>query len=245
MWRVMRRPGRECGGNVGHKFRRPAQRELHSELCQQMARAAGNAAVKNIADDGGLQSLQRLLVLQDGEGVEQRLRGMLVHAVPGIDDGDVEMLRHQVRRARRRVANHDAVGADGAQGVAGVEQGLAFFDARSGGLHQRGDGAERFRCEFKRRARAGGSFIKQKYDALAAQQRTGLLRIHAAGQLQQAQDFLRVEVFNPQQRTACGLIHGLVDLTYVSDTFCPTMCKRCIIRGRRGGCKGEGSCRRK
>jgi hypothetical protein len=35
----------------------------------------------------------------------------------------------------------------------------------------------------------------------------GLQRIHAAGQLQQAQDFLRLKVLDPEQRTACRLIH--------------------------------------
>ena len=146
---------------------------------------------------------------------------MLVHAVTGIDDGNVEMPCHQVRGASRRVANDDAVRPHGAQGVAGIEQGFAFLDARSGGLHQRGHSAQRFRGEFEGRAGTGGRFVKQKHDALAAQQWTSLQRIHAAGQREQAQDFLRVEVFDSEQRTACGNIHR-------------KNCKRCIIRGRCG-----------
>ena len=85
----------------------------------------------DIADDRDLQALERFLVLQDGEGIEQSLRRMLVHAVAGIDDGNVEVLRHQVRRARTGMANDDGVRAHRAQRVAGIEQGFAFLDARS------------------------------------------------------------------------------------------------------------------
>ena len=51
MWRVTRKPGSERSGNVGHELRRTAQRDLHSKLGQQMAGAARDAAVKNVADE--------------------------------------------------------------------------------------------------------------------------------------------------------------------------------------------------
>ena len=190
-----------------------------------MAGAARHTAVDDVANDRRLQPLERLLVLQDREGVEQCLRGMFVHAVPGVNDGDVEMPRHQVRSARRRMPHDNAVRADRPQRVSGIEHRLAFFDARSGGLHERGHRAQRFCGELKRRAGPGRRFVKQQHDALAAQQRPRLLRIHAAGQLQQAQDVLRLEMFDPEQRTACGHIHR-------------KKCKRCIIRGSRGHRKG-------
>jgi hypothetical protein len=220
--------GGECGGDVGHELGRAAERELYAELGEQVAGAAGDAAVKDVTDDGGLQTFERLFVFQNREGIEQRLRRMLMHAVAGVDDGDVEMLCHEVRRARGRMANDDTIRAHRPQSVPGIEKRLAFFDARSRGLHERGDRAQRFGGEFERRASAGRRLVKQKYDALAAEQRTHLQRIHAPGQFQQAEDVLRVEVFDPQQRTACGFIHR-------------KKCKRCIIRGRRGRCKAAES----
>src|SRR3984957_4207938 len=51
------------------------------------------------------------------------------------------------------------------------------------------------------RTGSGGSFVKQKNDSLAAQQRASLQRIHAAGQLEQAHDFIRLQGFDAQERT--------------------------------------------
>ncbi len=123
-------------------------------------------------------------MLQDGEGIEQRLGRMLVHAVTCIDNRDVKVPRHQVRGPCRRMAHDDAVRTHGAQGVSGIDHGFAFLDAGSGGLHKSGHGPQRLRGEFEGRTGAGGRFVKQKHDALSAQERTGLQRIHAARQLE-------------------------------------------------------------
>src|SRR5580692_7266732 len=96
-----------------------------------MTSAARHTAMKNIADDGGLQALQRLLMLQDRERIEQSLRRMLVHAVSRVNDGDVEMLCHQVRRASRWMPHNDAIGAHGPQRVSRIEYGFAFLNAGS------------------------------------------------------------------------------------------------------------------
>ena len=53
---------------------------------------------------------RRPLVLADGEGVEQRLRRVLVHAVAGVDDRRPADARQQVRRAGRAVPHDDHVG---------------------------------------------------------------------------------------------------------------------------------------
>src|SRR5580698_2604683 len=132
---------------------------------------------------------------------------MFMHTIPGVDDGDVEMLCHQVWRTRRRVPDHDQVGAYGAQCIAGIEQRLALLDARSGRLYQSGGRAQSLGGKLERRPRPRGGFIKQKYHPLAAQQRPCLQRIHAARQLEQAQNMLRLEMFDSQQRAACRFIH--------------------------------------
>src|ERR1700722_16352187 len=213
-------------GDVGSELRWSTQSQLHSELGQQVAGAAGDTTVKNVTDDGGLQAFERLLVFQDSDGVEQRLRRVLMHAVPSVDDGDIEMAGHQVRGTRRGMAYDDAVRPDGAQRVSGIEHGFAFFYAGSGGLNECGHGPQRLSRKLEGRAGTSGGLVKQKYNPLPAQQRSRFLRIHAAGQVEQALDVFRIEVLNPEQRTACRLIHL-------------KKCKPCIIRGSRGGRKGD------
>ena len=90
---------RRC--HVRHQLGRTAQGHLHAHPGQQVARTPRHPAVKDVANDRGLQPLQRFLVLQDRYRVEQRLRRMLVHSISGIHDGNVEMLRHEMRRAGR------------------------------------------------------------------------------------------------------------------------------------------------
>ena len=60
---------------------------------------AGHAAVRDIADDGHAQTLERVAAIQNGQRVEQRLRGMLVRAVAGVDDGNGQVPRQKMRRA--------------------------------------------------------------------------------------------------------------------------------------------------
>ncbi len=91
---------RQARRSLGQKLRRPAQRDARPKLAQQMDRGPRHPAVINIADDGNLQSLQRFLVAQNGVGIEQGLRGMLVHAVTRIDHRNIEIPRHQRCRAR-------------------------------------------------------------------------------------------------------------------------------------------------
>ena len=153
----------------------------------------------DIADDRNLQALERFFVFQDREGIEQGLGRVLVHAVAGVDDGNIEVLRQQVGRSGTGMANDDGVRAHCAQRGSGIEQRFALLDARPRGLHQSGDRAERLRRDLERGSRAGGSFVKQQHDALVAQQRTHFERIHPAGQLQQAQDFFLLEVLDAEQ----------------------------------------------
>ena len=100
MWRVTRTPGRKGGRNVGHQFRRTAENNLHSEFAQQVASRARHPAVKNVADNRDLQAFESFLVAQNGVGVEQRLRGMFVQPISGVDDRHVDVLRpsHAARR---------------------------------------------------------------------------------------------------------------------------------------------------
>ena len=79
--------GRERGGDVGNKIGRPAEDHFSSTPREQVRVGTRHAAVKNVADDDDTQSFETLLVVGDGEGVKQGLRGMLMQSVAGIDDG--------------------------------------------------------------------------------------------------------------------------------------------------------------
>ena len=56
-----------------------------------------------------------------------------MHAVTGIDDGNVQAASQHMRRSGRRVANDNAVRAERLQGLASVNQRLAFFNTGRGG----------------------------------------------------------------------------------------------------------------
>jgi hypothetical protein len=64
--------------DIGHKIGRAAEDDLGAELGEQHGVGARDAAMKNVADDDDAQSLQPLLVVGDGQGIEQRLRRMLM-----------------------------------------------------------------------------------------------------------------------------------------------------------------------
>ena len=60
---------------------------------------AGNAAVLKVAEDGDVEVVDFAESVADGERIEEALRGMLVCAVAGVDDGNIEMSRHEIGRA--------------------------------------------------------------------------------------------------------------------------------------------------
>src|SRR5271157_6607042 len=104
------------------------------------------------------------------------------------------------------MADDDGVGADGAQGVAGVEQRLAFFNARSNRLNQDRVRAQRLGGKFEGAAGAGGSFVKEENDAPALEQGPGLVRVHAPGEFQDLQDLGGFEMLDAEQGSS-GCVH--------------------------------------
>ena len=89
--------------------------------------------MRDIADDGDLQTVEVTLVLPDGVQVEQGLRGMVVLAVAGADDARRRVLRDDIGSAGVLVAHDDAVDLVGVEGLDGVDEALA--------LDRRGRGA--------------------------------------------------------------------------------------------------------
>ena len=75
---------------AGISVRGPAEHHLGAQLLEQVDVRAHHPAVLEVADDGHLEPLEAALVLADGEGVEQRLGGVLVGAVAGVDDARLQ-----------------------------------------------------------------------------------------------------------------------------------------------------------
>ena len=65
-----------------------------------------------------------------GEGIEQRLRGMFVRAVAGIDHARVQPLRQKLRGAGRGVPQHDHIRMQRFEIARGVLERLAFRQRR-------------------------------------------------------------------------------------------------------------------
>ena len=77
--------------------------------------------------------------------------------------------------------------------------------------------AQQLGGEFKRDARARGGFIKQKRDALAAEQRFGLAGMHPPGQLKKKSNFIRREVLEFEERAFAR--HRLRNAFHHQDLF--------------------------
>ena len=71
--------------------------------------------MQDVAADGDRQPGDAALGAADREGVEQRLRRMLMRAVAGVDDRAVDLLRQQLDGAGRVMAHDDDVGPHGVE----------------------------------------------------------------------------------------------------------------------------------
>src|SRR6266571_3664404 len=110
---------------------RATEREPAAEFPQQVNIRAGHAAVQDVAQDGDVQVLNRAETVADSQRIEQPLGGMLVCAVPRVDDRDIQVAGHEFRRARRAMPHHQTVGLHRAQRVYRVQKRLALFQAGS------------------------------------------------------------------------------------------------------------------
>ncbi len=92
---------------------------------------ASHAAVRDVAADGHREPFDFAFRTPYREGVEQRLRGVLVHAITRVDDARVRARRDIMRRTRRGMAHDEDVRVHGLEVFHGVEQRLALGDARA------------------------------------------------------------------------------------------------------------------
>ena len=187
-----------------HQRGRPAPADFGAEGPQQPQVRPEHPAVQQVADDRDPEPLEPALAIADGERVEQGLRGVLVHAVAGVDDAGPAQPRGQVSGPGGLVPEDDDVGGHRLEVAQRVGQGLALRDARPGGRDVDGVGAQALLGDLERGAGAGARLEEQVHDGVPAQGRHLLDRpradlLHGLGGVENQQDLVGRQVADAQQ----------------------------------------------
>ena len=85
------------------------QRDVGAHRLEAADARAGDARVGDVADEGDVQAVERPDLALDRVEVEQRLGGVLVLAVAGVDHGGVGVAGGDLAGADRGVADHQHV----------------------------------------------------------------------------------------------------------------------------------------
>ena len=187
-----------------HHRSRSGDRDLRAHLRQQVDVRAHDPAVLDVADDRDLESCERPFVLPDREGVEQRLGGVLVGAVPGVDHARIEALRQHVGGTSVGAANDDQIGLHRLQVERRIDQRLALGERRSRDREVDVVGRQPLLGDLEARPRAGRRLEEQIDDRLAAQRRHLLDRpsrhlAEALGRVQNQRNLVCREARDPEK----------------------------------------------
>ena len=147
----------------------PHKRDARAEFAEQMNIGSRHAAVQDVAEDRDVQPFEAAAAVANRQRIEQRLRGMLVRAVAGVDHRNIQAARDEIRGARRCMTHHDAVGLHGVERADRVEQRFAFFQAGGFRLQIHRVGAEARGRRGEADARASGRLEESERHGLAAQ----------------------------------------------------------------------------
>ncbi len=135
---------------------------------------ARHARMHDVSADGDGEAFDAAFVAADGEGVQQRLGGMLVGAVAGIHDATIHLARQQRDGAGGVMAHHQNVGVHGVERHGGVDQGFPLLHRGIAHRHVHHVGAEPLAGNLERGLRPGRGF-KEQVDLGAPAQRCALL----------------------------------------------------------------------
>ena len=123
--------------------------------------------MRDIADDGDLQTVEVALVLPDGVQVEQGLRGMVVLAVAGADDARGRVLRDDVGSTGVLISHDDAVDLVGIEGLDGVDEALTLDRGGRGAAKVKAVGRKTLLGELEGAAGARRGLVEHVDDGLA------------------------------------------------------------------------------
>ncbi len=157
----------ELADALRHQGRRPAHDDPRPELQEAVDVAAGDSAVSDVAHQAHRQPLQPALDSPDREDIEQALSRVLVGPVAGIDDAAAKVLGQKMRRPGHGVPHHHDIDAHGLDVLGGVDEALAFADARSAGREIDGVGAQALGRKVEARPRARRRLEEEVDDHLA------------------------------------------------------------------------------
>ena len=129
----------------------------------------------NVATNGDPQAFQMADTAADGQRIEQRLGGVFVGPVTGIQHGAGNFSRQQGHRAAIGVAHDQQVWVHGVQGDRSIKQGFAFIHGRGGDAHIHHIGTEALSGQLERALCTGRTFKKQVDLRAAAQARLLLI----------------------------------------------------------------------
>ena len=128
---------------------------------------ASDSRVRDIADDAYGETLEPTGPAAHREQVEERLCGVLVHAIAAVDDVRVHALGEHMRRARVGVAHHDEVARHRRERRRCVAEALPLHRSRCRACHVDRIGRETLRCDLEARPRARGGLEEQVDDGTA------------------------------------------------------------------------------
>ena len=115
----------------GDQRGRPAHRDPGGHPLKGEDVRAGYARVHHVPNDPDIRSVQGPQPAAQGEHVEQRLRGVLVLAIAGVDHRCGRPSGDQLGGAGVRGADHDRGGVVRRERLHGVLERLSLVDARS------------------------------------------------------------------------------------------------------------------
>ncbi len=158
----------------------------------------------DIAADRDGEPLDPSFVAADRERIEQRLGGVLMRAVAGVDDAAIDLAREQGDGAGGVMAHHENVGPHRVEGDRGVDQRLPFAHRGGADRHVHDVRAEPLAGELEGGLRAGRD-LEEQVDLGAAAQRGALLLDLAIdldeffGEIEETDDLLARKPVDPQQ----------------------------------------------
>jgi hypothetical protein len=160
--------------------------------------------MQNIAADRHGQAFKLAEFAANGEGIEQRLCGVLMLAIAGIDHRTTHFLRQQFHRARRLMPHHQKIRVHGIDGHGRVENRFTLGNGGRGNRHIHHISAQPLSGNFKRALGAGGGFEEQVDLCEPSENRMALLgpAIHvdiSVGEIEKNRDFKRGKIADPQK----------------------------------------------
>jgi competence protein ComEC len=117
--------------DLGDERGRTAQGDLGPEFAQRPDVRPRHAAEQDVPHDDDLEALEGAALLADGEDIEERLGGMLMRTVAGVDDAGLEKASEEMRGPGGAVPDNDDVGIHRLEVARRVPQRFPLLQRRS------------------------------------------------------------------------------------------------------------------